>query len=130
MNDAPFESAATQLWLAWTRGSLALQRCADCGRTQHPPGVVCGSCGSRALSIEEISGAGRLAAWSTVLRAPTSELREQLPYTICVVATDEGAFVEVRLATGVDVSGLAVGDRMRLTMGSLSGQLVPIAEQV
>lgn len=121
----PFKSPADELWEAWASGRMALQRCGKCGRTQHPPGGICAECGATDLSITPISGVGRLLSWSTVTRAPTPELSDQLPYTIGVAATDEGALFEARLSPEVNIDSLVVGAAVRLELGTVSGRRMP-----
>lgn len=76
---------------------IAMQRCADCGRVDSPGRFVCSGCLSTRLEPVEVSGRGRLAAWTTIRRAPT-RFRDDAPYDIAVVDLDGGQRVTGRLA--------------------------------
>lgn len=45
---------------------LAVQRCQECGRYQHPPRPTCSACQSDALAFEVVSGTATLRSWAVV----------------------------------------------------------------
>jgi uncharacterized OB-fold protein len=51
-------------WAATRQGVLKIQRCADCGAYQQPPGAVCGQCASAELTFEQVSGRGKVYAYT------------------------------------------------------------------
>ncbi len=79
--------------------SIAVLRCADCGRIDSPGRSVCAGCLSTRLEADRIPGAGRLATWTTIRRAPT-RFRDEAPYEVAVVDLDAGLRVTGRLAKG------------------------------
>jgi uncharacterized OB-fold protein len=93
--------------------SIAMVRCADCGRIDSPGRAVCAGCLSPRLEPTTVPGAGRLATWTTIRRAPT-RFRDDAPYDVAVVDLDAGLRVTGRLAPG---SSPAVGAAVRAVGG-------------
>lgn len=83
---------------------LELERCEDCAALSLVPRGFCAACGSTRIAPAAISGRGRIAAITTIHRAPTPEYRERVPYAIALVDLEDG----VRLM-GHAADGLAVG---------------------
>jgi uncharacterized OB-fold protein len=76
-------------WESAARGRLMMQRCADCGRFQHPPDVVCVFCQSETLEATELSGRGSLYTFGVVERAFHPGFVDHLPYVVALVELDE-----------------------------------------
>lgn len=74
-----------------------LLRCADCGRLEVAPRHLCPGC--LGLRLEPLAGGGRgrLVAW-TAIRRPPKGLPIEGPYSVAVVALDEGPRLSGRLA--------------------------------
>ncbi|MFT3964591.1 MAG: zinc ribbon domain-containing protein [Sphingobium sp.] len=51
-------------WTAGEKGRLLIQRCADCGRYQHPPLPRCRACHGGDVAPQPVSGRGRVAAYT------------------------------------------------------------------
>ena len=79
--------------------------CRDCATAQAFPRPFCANCDSRALECRESSGRGRIAAITTLHRAPTPEYRERVPYAIALVDLDEGFRIMAHA-----IPGLSAGD--------------------
>ncbi len=62
-------------------------RCPACGTVAFPERAVCGACACRALQPAELSGEGRVHAFTTV-RTPPAGFDQ--PYLAAVVDLDEG----------------------------------------
>jgi uncharacterized protein len=90
-------------------GRLVFQQCRSCGHKQAFPRAFCRSCGSDGLDWLSAAGPGKIAAVSTLHRAPTPEYREKVPYLIALVDLEEGVRV-----MGHAAPGLAVGDSVRI----------------
>lgn len=124
-------SVTAEIWDSWASGTLALQGCADCGRTQHPPGPVCHHCHSTTLGLVRISGLGSILSWSMVHRAPAPEFADHVPYPLVLVDTREGALVQARLAPGAATTSLAIGRPVTLVLHEGSGgRQMPVAQLV
>jgi uncharacterized OB-fold protein len=79
------------------RGELLVARCPDCGHLQLPPRPVCGRCSS-AREAEWVPVSGRGRVWShVVFHKRYLADGPQTPYSVAVVALDEGP----RLITNV-----------------------------
>ena len=79
--------------------TVSMLRCADCGRIDSVGRIVCSGCLSLRLEPAELPGIGRLAAWTTIRRAPT-RFHEDAPYDIAVVDLESGQRVTGRLSSG------------------------------
>lgn len=102
----------------WSRalrdGIMLGIRCDDCGRAFGTPKRACPSCGSRALSVEELPRSGTVHSETTIGVPP--EGFEERGYTVAVVALEDArvmARVDADVAIGDDVvfDGVDDGDR-------------------
>jgi len=114
----PAPSPFTQpFWDAAAEGTLVIQRCADCGRYQHPPRPLCPGCGSVAVAFEPVSGEGRLWSWTVLHHKVVAGMEEALPYACLVVELVEQPglfFVTDRIGTdGIDSSQWRLGAPVR-----------------
>jgi uncharacterized protein len=80
-------------WQAIADGELAIARCADCRRWQHPPTEACRHCGG-VMRFEPVSGRGTVFSF-IVVRQPTVPGHEA-PYVVAIVELAEQA--DVRLS--------------------------------
>jgi len=86
----------------FTRGRVCIQCCNACSAIQHPPEVVCMSCGSDDSGWRESEGAGRIESFALVHHPVHPALADQCPYTVVVVSLDD--------LPGVHVVGNLRGD--------------------
>jgi len=86
----------------FTRGRVCIQLCNSCNTTQHPPEVLCQSCGSQDLDWQESKGAGRIESFTRVHHPVHPSLLEQCPYTVLIVSLDD--------VPGINVIGNLKGD--------------------
>jgi uncharacterized OB-fold protein len=93
-------------WEALQGGSLAVARCADCRRWQHPPTEDCRLCGG-ALSFEPVSGRGTVYSFITVRQALVPG--HQTPYTIGLVALEEQDDIRITGVVRGPVEDVRVG---------------------
>ncbi|RAH99026.1 DNA-binding protein [Acuticoccus sediminis] len=87
------------------QGRIAYQSCRACGTVAAFPRPFCPSCGSADIEYLSSEGRGRVAAVTTLHRAPTLAHKERLPYSVALVDLEEG----IRVMGGA-AEGLAVGD--------------------
>jgi hypothetical protein len=80
-------------------------RCQSCGALHLPPRALCPACYSDKLEWEQISGKGKLVAFTTVHIAPTAMIEagygRKNPYCTGIVQLDEGPSISAQI-TGVD----------------------------
>lgn len=85
---APVGDAATFFGAA-AAGRLIVQRCTECGHTQHYPRGVCTSCGAEP-TWEEAVGTGVVYTFTTVHQIAGEPFRGATPYVVAVVDLPEG----------------------------------------
>jgi hypothetical protein len=80
-------------------------RCQSCGALHLPPRSLCPACYSDELYWEQVSGTGKLVAFTTVHIAPTAMIEAGYgrtnPYCTGIVQLDEGPCISAQI-TGVD----------------------------
>lgn len=80
-------------------------RCEDCGSIYLPPRAICPRCHSERLAWHEISGKGRLAAFTSVFIGPTMMNQKGYsrdnPYATGIVELEGGVKISARLL-GID----------------------------
>ena len=100
-----------RFWRCGADGHLEMQRCAGCGRWQHPPNPVCTHCLSRDIGFAPVSGRGRVYSYTINHQPWLPHLQE--PYAVIIVELDEQPglrFVTRLVDTPLDIVdvGLAV----------------------
>jgi uncharacterized OB-fold protein len=94
-------------WSAHSRGQLAIARCQNCRRWQHPPTEVCRICGGT-MTFEPVSGRGTVFSFIVVRQATVPG--HVPPYVVALVTLDE--------AENVRISGLVRADSAAVRIGS------------
>lgn len=109
----------------WTTGMQALTfaRCPACGTVRYFRRPFCPHCGSSELETKAASGRGIVYAVTTVVRAPSTELRAYAPYGIALVDAAEGFRFMAHAAPGT-----AIGDPVLTTFRTFGSRLVPFVE--
>lgn len=101
---APFWDAARQ-------NQLLVQVCTSCGHAQHPPRPLCVACWGRALEWREASGLATVYSFTVAHRTSTKGFRDDTPYVVAIVETDEGARMTTNIV-GCDPSAVHIGMRV------------------
>lgn len=76
---------------------LVVQCCADCGRLQHPPRAMCGSCRSTAFDWAEMSGKGVVYSYVVTHQAVHPALLGHTPLATVEVELAEGPHITSNL---------------------------------
>ena len=80
-------------------------RCQSCGALHLPPRALCPACYGEEMEWEEMSGQGRLVAFTTIHIAPTAMIEagygRDNPYCVGIVQVDEGPSISAQIL-GVD----------------------------
>lgn len=71
-------------------------KCTECGMVIAPPSGSCYGCGSSTMEWTEVSGKGKLVAF-TVIHVSPDEFVEEVPYYVAIVELAEGTRVSARL---------------------------------
>lgn len=104
---------------------LLASRCASCHGHAFPRHDACPYCASADVAPVELSGQGRLWAWTAVTAAPPGYSGE-VPYGFGVVELPEGIRIVTRL-TETDPSRLTAGQAMRLVLVAVHDDVVTYA---
>jgi len=78
------------------RYALVGEVCPHCDAKIFPPRDVCPSCGEEAKTQYAFSGKGKVYSY-TIMRDAPAGYEENIPYTVAVVALDEGPMVTAQL---------------------------------
>jgi uncharacterized OB-fold protein len=90
-------------------------KCNNCGTVTCPPKMTCQECAGTDLEITELSGRGKITTFTTTYVAPLGR-EVEAPYTIVMVALDEGPWIAGNLIDiDPDKVGMAlIGRRVKL----------------
>ncbi len=119
------DKLTAHFWQGCAAGELRYQRCLACSAVQYFARAFCRRCGGAQLEWRAAEGSGTVYAVTTVQRAPSDEFRALAPYVILLVDLDEGIRI---MAHGV--TGLGIGDRVRLGFFKHAGRNLPRFERV
>ena len=78
------------------RYALVGEVCPHCDAKIFPPRDVCPNCGGEAKTQYAFSGKGKVYSY-TIMRDAPAGYEENIPYTVAVVALDEGPKVTAQL---------------------------------
>ena len=95
---------------------FVMPRCEACGKFHFYPRPVCPHCGGKRLAWVAASGRGEVYSHSTVHRAPSPAFKDQVPYVVAIVKTDEGPHLLSRVA-GIAPEAVRIGMRLRARVG-------------
>jgi len=113
-------------WEGCNQGEVRYQRCERCAEVQLIPRALCSRCHATALTWHRAAGAGTVATFTVVKRAP-GPFRDRAPYVIALVDMDERFRLMVNLHGAQDV---AIGSRVRIVFRKDRTQALPEAEVV
>lgn len=113
-------------WEHLRDGELRIQHCTACGRLQHPPRVLCPSCGSPDRDWALMTGRGTVYSFVVTHQAIHPSFEGHLPYVTALVELDEGprlatnlldvAVDEVEIGMPVEVELVRVNDEIALPL--------------
>lgn len=112
-------------WTAGADGVLRIQRCADCGRYQHPPTPICRSCRSRAIAPEAVCGRAVVEAYTVNHQQWDPDMAP--PYVVAIVSLEEDA--AVRLTTNIvdcEADAVAIGMPVQVAFRQVEDVWLPV----
>jgi uncharacterized OB-fold protein len=114
-------------WDAAREGRLAIQRCADCGRYNHPPRTACDACLSTNLAFADVSGRGSVWSFTVMHQKSVAGFEDAVPYLTALVELDEQPLLLlVSNLPGADPATLKIGDRAHVVFEPLAdGSMLP-----
>ena len=77
-------------WEGCRNHELKFQRCHKCGHVRWPPSELCPQCHSTETTWQISKGIGRVYTFAVYHTAPHAGFADDLPYTVAIVALDEG----------------------------------------
>lgn len=109
-------------WQSARDHQLQIQRCLACGEPRFYPSLACHTCASLDAEWFPIAGRGTVYSYTVVRRAGVGTFASRMPYTIALVALDEGPVMMTNIMTDdladVDAddpaAGVSIGTRVRL----------------
>ena len=112
-------------WQGVQRGELLLKWCQPCQRAYHPKRIVCTQCGDGDLDWKKSLGLGKVYSFSEVHHVADPAFKASVPYTIGLVALDEGVHLLSRLIA--EPGPIAIDQPVRVDFRVLeSGRLLPV----
>ncbi len=108
---SPATAISEPFWAGLRERSVRLQRCGDCGHWVFYPRRHCPRCASMALDWHEVSGRGRLLAYTIARVPPLPEFKGPEPVVLAVVELDEGVHINTNLV-GVGEEAIVIGMRV------------------
>ena len=112
-------------WEGIRRRELLLKWCSACAKPYHPKRIVCTQCGSAELGWKKASGRGKVYSFSEVHHAALPAFAASAPYTVGLVALEEGVHLMTRFIR--DGGTIAIDAPARLDFRVLeTGQLLPV----
>lgn len=107
-------------WDACRDGELLLQQCADCGRHQFYPRIICNHCMAGDLRWVAAAGTGEIASFTVVRRAISRAY--EAPYIVALIDLTEGVRM-MSLIVGTDPDSVAVSDRVSVDFEAWSPEV-------
>jgi uncharacterized OB-fold protein len=121
----PPDLVTAPYWRHAGEGKFALPRCGSCGRHHFYPRGACPHCGSTQIAWSEASGRGEVYSFSVVHRAPGPAFKDDVPYVVAIVKTDEGPHLLSRVV-GVAPGAVKIGMRLKVSVQKVSEVFLPV----
>lgn len=93
------------------RYRLEAGKCTKCGKIHYPPRLVCSECKNREFEVVNLPDEATVITF-TVIHTPPSQFKDQAPYAIAIVETDNGVRLMLQI-TDSDGSDLEIGKRVK-----------------
>ena len=120
----PVNAESDAYWAACAEGRLTLQRCDDCQHVQFYHRLLCSACGSRALSLVDASGKGRVRTFTIIRRAVSEAFEPDVPYVVALIELAEGPTMMTNVVH-CDAESVRIGQPVTLTFESRGEVSVP-----
>jgi uncharacterized OB-fold protein len=118
------DTASQPFWEAAKQHRLVVQHCADCGRDQYPPDLICRHCQSDRLTFEEAGGGGKIYSFAVYLRSFMAGY--EAPYVLALV--DLADRPQVRMMANIletPIESITVGMPVEVTFEDRGDWVVP-----
>lgn len=108
-------------WNGLAAHKLLIQRCASCGRLQHPPAPMCPGCHGFEMESVEASGRGTVHSFVVAHHPPIPPF--EYPNVIALVELEEGTRLVSRLA-GIGPDDVRIGMPVQVEFEQVDEDLV------
>lgn len=96
MSEGP-EKPTVELYKQYIQeGKFRAFKCVDCGAVIAPPLGSCYECGGNKMEWTDVSGKGKLVAFTVIHIAP-EVFQEEAPFIVAIIELEEGTRVTARL---------------------------------
>lgn len=112
------DPATAEFWAAAREHRLVAQKCDACGDLRYPASEICPRCWSDAHSWVPIAPAGELYSYVVYHRALDPSMKDDIPYVVGRVLTDDGVIFIVRL--DVEPDEARVGMRLEASWNDVT----------
>jgi uncharacterized OB-fold protein len=118
MQQRPFTAASFSQFL--NEKKLMASHCPSCDALYLPPRAICPNCHSQQMEWSEMSGKGKLSAFTAVHVAPTFMIEEGYgrdnPYCTGIVEVEEGIQISARIlgVDAADAKKIKIGTPLRV----------------
>jgi uncharacterized OB-fold protein len=99
---------------SYESGRLTGLKCDECGHKHITYIVVCPNCGSKKLTLTDISTTGTVRVF-TLQSVPSEKFVNEAPYAYAIIKLDDGTDIAGWLPYVKDASNLKIGDRVKYT---------------
>ena len=117
-----------EFWDGCSQGILRIQKCEDCSSHVFFPTLVCQECHSDRLTWVSSSGLGEIKTF-TVVRRAVGAFAPDAPYTIAIVALDEGPQLMTYIVDHKE-SDVAIGKRVAVAFERRMDSYLPVFKLV
>ncbi len=93
-------------------------KCQQCGKIFFPPRLICDECKSQEFSTTGLNREGTIVTHTAIRVAPPA-FAQQAPYTIAIVAMDDGAHLCMQV-TDCNVDDVSIGMRVKIEFRKIS----------
>jgi hypothetical protein len=114
-------------WKSVEEGVFALPRCEACGRHHFYPRGNCPYCGSARIAWAPASGRGEVYSFSVVHRGPSPAFKEEVPYVVAIVKTEEGPHLFTRIV-GIGFEQVRIGMKVKVKIQKFENYSLPVFE--
>lgn len=94
--------------------SFTIGRCDACGASLAPEASACSSCRCTEVSRVPSAGNGSIVSWSVIEISRSRTCTDFTPYTIAIVALDDGPWTYAWIEGALSADSAAPGARIRV----------------
>ena len=102
------------------RYRLEASKCKSCGNVSFPPRLICPECKSREFETIKLSDEGKILTY-TIIRVASDAFSKITPFTIAVIAVDNGARLMTQIADS-PIDKVKIGEKVKLVFRKIQDE--------